>query len=250
MKAIIIDDEPSAIKVLMDNLKDVNDIEVEGTANSGEKGLQLLRETVPDTIFLDVELPDMTGLEFLSLARSPEFERCKVVMYTAHSKYMLPAFRNNAFDFLTKPLDPEEFGKVVERLLHEQDKSSPTPMPNPVVETRESDKLLFYTNSMDFRLAHIHDIGFFQYNHDQRVWEMVLAGSKAPIKLKRNANNETLLNVDNRFVQVNQKYIININYLIGVNDNVCHFYPPFDKIDYVKVGRQYRRKLIERFETL
>lgn len=248
MKTIIIDDEPSAIKVLVDNLKDFKDFEIVGTANNGDIGLKLLRAANPDILFLDVELPDMTGIEFLSLAHSPSFEKCKIVMYTAHSKYMLPAFRNNAFDFLTKPLDPEELAVVAKRLLSEE--SRPTPLPQSIVERKDNEKLLFYTNTIDFRLAHIRDIGFFQYNHDQRVWEMMLAGNDTPIKLKRNANNETLLNVDTRFVQVNQKYIININYLIEVSDNICRFYPPFDKIDYVKVGRLYRRKLIERFDAL
>lgn len=247
MKTIIIDDEPSAINVLVDNLKNFKNIELVGTATNGKLGLQLLRAANPDILFLDVELPDMTGIEFLSLANSPSFEKLKIVMYTAHSKYMLPAFRNHAFDFLTKPLDPEELAVVVKRLLGEE---KPSALPHSIAKHKDNEKLLFYTNSMDFRLAHIREIGFFQYNHEQRVWEMVLAGTKTPIKLKRNANNETLLNVDTSFVQVNQKYIININYLLEVNDNICRFYPPFDKIDYVKVGRLYRKKLIERFESL
>lgn len=249
MKTIIIDDEPSAIKVLKKNLCEYDDIDVAGTATTGSKGLELLRKENPEAIFLDVELPDMTGLEFLSLVGEDTLERCKIVMYTAHSKYMLPSFRNNAFDFLTKPLDEHELGIVVMRLL--QDATSEV-APSYTTSTghTENDKLLFYTNAADFRLAHIRDIGFFQYNHEQRIWEMVLAGCEQPIRLKRNANNESLLNVDTRFVQVNQKYIININYLMEVRDNICHFYPPFDKIEYVRVGRLFRRKLIERFDAL
>ena len=49
---------------------------------------------------------------------------------------------------------------------------------------------------------------------------------------------------------MSQRYVININYLLEVNDNKCQFYPPFDKIDYVKVGRLFRKKLIERFCSL
>ena len=115
---------------------------------------------------------------------------------------------------------------------------------------RLKNPLLFYTNSIDFRLVHTRDIGLFQYNHENRVWEVIVAGHPTPIKLRRNVNNETLLTIDDRFVQVSQKYVININYLIEVNDNVCRFYPPFDKIDYVKVGRLFRRKLTERFCSL
>ena len=77
-----------------------------------------------------------------------------------------------------------------------------------------------------------------------------MACRKEPIKLKRNANNETLLAIDPRFIQVSQKFIININYLLEVKDNMCKLFPPFDKVDYVKVGRLFKKKLIERFNTL
>lgn len=247
MKAIIIDDEPTAISVLTDQLGNYEDIDITGIATNGERGLKLLKKVKPDAIFLDVELPDMTGIEFLSMAESETPDHCKIVMYTAHDKYMLPSFRNHAFDFLTKPLDPKELATVIERLTKENGEQSQPTKPR---EHNDNDKLLFYTNTLDFRLTHIADIGVFQYNHDQRVWEMVIAGDEQPIKLKRSANNESLLAIDTRFVQVNQKYIINISYLIEVTDNVCRFYPPFDKIDYVRVGRLYRRKLLERFESL
>ena len=101
--------------------------------------------------------------------------------------------------------------------------------------------------STDFKLVDKRDIGVFKYNHEGRCWEVVVAGVPAPVRLKRNVKSESLAGLDKQFVQVNQKYIINMDYLIEVVDNVCHFYPPFDNIDYVKVGRFFRKKFIERF---
>jgi hypothetical protein len=75
----------------------------------------------------------------------------------------------------------------------------------------------------------------------------MVAGSKTPIRLKRNMTNDKILSIDNRFRQVNQKYIINIDYLFEVKDNVCCFYPPFENIGYVKVGSFFRRRFIEQF---
>ena len=94
------------------------------------------------------------------------------------------------------------------------------------------------------------DIGLFQYNHEMRCWEVIVAGSKQPIRLKRCVKSDALVELDGQFVQVNQKFIINMDYLIEVVDNVCHFYPPFDMLDYVKVGRLFRKKLIDRFCSL
>jgi hypothetical protein len=90
----------------------------------------------------------------------------------------------------------------------------------------------------------------FQYNGNIRSWEVVIAGFDRPVRLKRTINKELLLHMDSQFVQVNQRYIINFNYLMSVTDNICHFYPPFDKIDYVVVSHLFRKRLIQRFNTL
>ena len=76
------------------------------------------------------------------------------------------------------------------------------------------------------------------------------AGVEEPMRLKRNINSDALLGISPDFVQVHQKFIINMSYLIEVTDNCCRFFPPFDKIENVRVGRFYRRKLVEKFSAL
>lgn len=250
MKTIIIDDSTSAIEALADKLGKYEDIQLVGTANNGRIGLNLAKEVNPDVVFLDVELPDMSGVEFLEQMDNTLPEQCHVVMYTGHPQYMLPAFRKNAFDYLLKPIDDNELEQIIHRVQSARQRQTEHDFSDGIIRQKSDNKLLFYTNSVDFRLVHIRDIGLFQYNHEIRVWEVVIAGRKAPIRLKRSVNNETLLKIDDRFIQVSQRYVININYLLEVNDNKCQFYPPFDKIDYVKVGRLFRKKLIERFCSL
>ena len=243
MKVIIIDDEASSIEALQQKLATYDDVEVVGTASNGLKGLNLLRTTPADLLFLDVELPDMSGLEFLEQQENITLGHCRIVMYTAHSHYMLPSFRNKAFDFLLKPIDEQELQKVLKRYYIEEGKATR----QSAGPRKNSEKVVLYTNMTDFRVVDMRGVGLFQYNHEQRVWEVVMAGQQEPLHLKRAQNNETLVGLDPRFVQVNQKYIININYLMEVRDNICRFYPPFDHLDYVNVGRQYRKKFIERF---
>ena len=249
MKTIIIDDNATSIDILAEKLKGYSDIKLVGTATNGNIWLNLAKEVVPKLVFLDVELPDMSGVELLEQINETLPSKCKVVIYTGHPQYMLPAFRNMAFDYLMKPIDDNELGQIITR-AKKYCAQSPATTKECLEKQSDQNKLLFYTNSIDFRLVHTRDIGLFQYNHENRVWEVIVAGHPTPIKLRRNVNNETLLTIDDRFVQVSQKYVININYLIEVNDNVCRFYPPFDKIDYVKVGRLFRRKLTERFCSL
>lgn len=250
MNALIIDDTQTAIDNLADKLRKYEDITLVGTAMNGTDGLALVRQMRPDILFLDVELPDMTGIMFLEKMREAISYKCFVVIYTAYNDYMLPAFRNKAFDFLLKPVDDNELDTIMERFYteircansHSEQKEEP-------IKKRDG-KLLFYTNTVDFRLVQIRDICVFNYDHEARVWTVVAAGSDKPIRLKRNVNKDVLLNICDCFVQVSQRSIINVNYLLEVCDNVCHFYPPFDKIDDVKVGRFFRRKLISRYNAL
>lgn len=249
MRTIIIDDDTTATICLVEKLKKYNEIEVCGTATTGEIGMKLVREVRPDLLFLDVELPDYSGVEFLEHINDLISQNCHVVMYTAFSHYMLPSFRNRAYDYLMKPIDDEELDLIIGRVLSASQNDGKETAEN-ILPKEQNGKLLFYTNMVDFRVVHIKDIGLFQYNHEQRIWEVVIAGMQQPLRLKRNTNNDNLLTLDSRFVQVSQRFIININYLMEVSDNICRLFPPFDKIDYIKTGRLYRKRLIERFNSL
>lgn len=249
MKAIIIDDEKAAISALADRLKAFSDIEIVGTTQKAQAGLKMVNELKPDVLFLDVEMPEMSGLDFLEHMDTTSND-CDVVMCTAYDDYMLPSFRSNAFDFLLKPVEHKELEIVIQRLLVNKEKKRNTAPSGDSVKKQDEENFLFYTNAIDFRLVRIKDIGIFQYNHQLRSWEVIVAGRKDPIKLKRSITNDQILELDRNFGQVNQKYIINIRYLLEVKDNFCKFYPPFDEIDYVKVGRFFRKRFIERFNRL
>jgi len=243
MKVIIIDDERASIETLSQKLEKYDNVTLCGTAENGMKGIMLFKQEQPDVLFLDVELPDMTGLEFLDQMRHFCRKECKVIIYTAHAAYMLPAFRGKAFDFLLKPVDDEDLKKVMQRVYTEDYPESATGM-------KDTEKLLLYVNATDFRVVSIQDVGLFQYNHELRSWEVLVAGRKEPVRLKRTVNNDSLLMMDNRFVQVSQRHIINIDYLMEVNDSICLLYPPFDKLKDIKVGRTFRKQLTERFNAL
>lgn len=251
MRTVIIDDDKTAAQVLADKLKGYDEVSVDGIAMNGIDGLSLLNDVHPDVLFLDIELPDISGLDFLERMEGFDQGRCRIVMYSAYDRYMLPAFRKKAFDFLVKPISDDELRTVIHRLcLAGKPTAEPTQTATDTdgaIQARGDGKYLLYTNAVDFRLVDVRDIGVFSYNHQQRQWEVYVSGTAEPVRLKRNVNSDALLALDPHLVRVSQRHIINIAYLIEVTDNVCRFYPPFDKIAGVKVGRFFRKKLIDRF---
>ena len=103
MKIVIVDDDRAAADALAQKLSTFDETQLCGIALNGMDGLRLVNETRPDVLFLDIELPDISGIEFLERANILPQYKCRTVMYTAHDRFMLSAFRNKAFDYLMKP---------------------------------------------------------------------------------------------------------------------------------------------------
>lgn len=114
LKALIVEDNHFMATVLQDMLQPYADkILVLGIAHSGKEALNLIADTKPNVVFLDIELPDMTGFELLTKVPELNF---KTIFTTAHSHYAIKAFRFNALDYLVKPIKEEELKQALKRL--------------------------------------------------------------------------------------------------------------------------------------
>lgn len=117
-KVIIVDDEAPARSLIREFLEDFEELIVIGESNNGVDALKLIEEFNPDLVFLDVQMPGMTGFQVLEhLQRVPQ-----IIFSTAYDKYALEAFEVNAVDYLLKPYTKERFGRAVAKL---QDKENP-----------------------------------------------------------------------------------------------------------------------------
>ena len=114
LKAIIIDDEQHCVDVLSAMLtkKFATEIELTGTASRAASGKQLIASKKPDLVFLDVEMPNETGLDLLMSLDKIDFE---VIFTTAHQHYALKAIKLNALDYLLKPFSVEELEEAIEK---------------------------------------------------------------------------------------------------------------------------------------
>jgi two-component system LytT family response regulator len=114
MKAILIDDEPRSTENLRILLEDycpqVNVIE---QCNDARESIAKINALKPDVVFLDVEMPHLNGFALLHAVRASIRH---VIFITAHGKYAIQALRENALDFLLKPVDPEELVRAVDRI--------------------------------------------------------------------------------------------------------------------------------------
>ncbi|MGB3468842.1 MAG: LytTR family DNA-binding domain-containing protein, partial [Cyclobacteriaceae bacterium] len=113
LQVLIIDDEAPAREIIKLFLKDYDEIEVIGEAENGFEGLRAIREYNPDLIFLDIQMPKLTGFEMLELLD----DYPKVIFSTAYDEYALKAFEHHAIDYLLKPFNRSRFGEAIKAVL-------------------------------------------------------------------------------------------------------------------------------------
>jgi two-component system LytT family response regulator len=118
IRAIIIDDEPLAIESLEIILKKKcrDNVQVIATSNSPQLGRSLIEEYHPDLVFLDIEMPGMSGIDLVRSFTSPTF---RVVFVTAFGAYAIEALRLSAIDYLLKPVEAGEIVRVVAKIKTE-----------------------------------------------------------------------------------------------------------------------------------
>ena len=112
-KALVIDDETLARELILDYLKDVKEIEVIGQCSNGFEALKTIQESKPDLIFLDVQMPKLSGFEMLELLDTKPV----IIFSTAYDNYALKAFESSATDYLLKPYSRDRFATAVQKAL-------------------------------------------------------------------------------------------------------------------------------------
>ena len=132
IRALIVDDEAPARSELRYLLDQHENVEVVGEAAGAAEALALAKAVHYDVVFLDVQMPGLTGLEAAPLVREQR-EPPAVVFVTAHPEYAVDAFAVEAFDYLLKPVDPERLARVLERLAERAPPQAPPVEKIPVV---------------------------------------------------------------------------------------------------------------------
>jgi two-component system LytT family response regulator len=113
IRALIVDDEPLARKMILKFLKAEPSIDVIGEAGTGRQAVELIEKHQPELVFLDIQMPGMNGFEVIQAIRVKRMPQ--IIFVTAYDRYALRAFDVHALDYLLKPFNRGRFEKAVER---------------------------------------------------------------------------------------------------------------------------------------
>lgn len=244
-KVFIVDDSNDAIGVLRRMLESSYSVEVVGSAYDAETAADLIVKTEPDLLFLDVELPTMSGLEFCSMIRNELKPEAKVVFYTGHDKYMLQAIRRQAFDYLLKPPTEQELSQIMTRYYEHRLAGIPEN-----VSTEHRLPYILVVNAVNEHLTlRFDDCAFFRYNQGRKVWEIVCMNG-VTYMLRHRTTADVILNYSADLVQIHKRYIVNVNHIKMIQDGVCILNEPLEGNRELKVSKNYRNALMAAFYSL
>ncbi|TDQ09278.1 LytR/AlgR family response regulator transcription factor [Pedobacter metabolipauper] len=130
LKCIAVDDEPLALDIIEDYVSKVPFLELVKRTENAIEALQLVQAGGIDLVFLDIQMPELTGIQFLKIANG----KASYILTTAYSQYALESYDLNVSDYLLKPIAFDRFYKAVEKVHNQQTKAAEAvPTPQPVV---------------------------------------------------------------------------------------------------------------------
>jgi len=209
MKVVIIDDEPLAIQVIKEYLTAVDQIEILGEFNNGFDGLKAINELKPDLIFLDIQMPKLTGFEMLELIDNPPY----IIFTTAYEEYALKAFEKNATDYLLKPFSKERFIQAINKVKKLAEENRSEVNYSPLIENIQNDKevldRIVVKESGKILIVPVTDVFFIEAADDYVV---INTANKEYVKNATMKYYEDKLPAKS-FVRIHRCCIININYI-------------------------------------
>lgn len=119
IRCLVVDDEPLALDILEDYIKKVPFLTLVKTTTSAIEGLSLVQSDAVDLVFLDVQMPELTGIQFLKIING----KCDVILTTAYSQYAMDGYELDVVDYLLKPIAFDRFYKAAQKVLQNNNHS-------------------------------------------------------------------------------------------------------------------------------
>ena len=241
LKCIAIDDEPLALRQLKSYIEKIPYLELTATCNNALEAQQLLASQHVDLIFVDINMPDLSGVEFVrSLVDRP-----MVIFTTAYSEYAVEGFKLDAVDYLLKPFSFADFSRSAGKanslyeLRHNQRAGEPEATPEALPKDKE-----YISVKADYKVSLVKISDIVHLESEGEYVRMHLADGTTITTLFRLKNMEAALPSD-MFMRVHRSYIVNLRTIkayvkgrIFLNDT-----------EYVPIGENYKESFQHYIES-
>jgi two-component system, LytTR family, response regulator LytT len=229
LRTIAIDDEPLALRLVSDYISKTPFLGLVGAFDNPLDAIDFLSTKSADLIFVDIQMPDLTGIEFArSLENAP-----KIIFTTAYEKYALEGFKLNAIDYLLKPFSYEEFLKAAQKARKQSDLEASV---LPSIEANS--QFLFLKSEYKIRRINFNDILYIEGLKD--YIKVYTTGEDKPVLSLNSIKSLEQKLPEDQFMRVHRSFIVNLNKI----DTIERSRIIFGKT-YIPVSDQYKDKFQE-----
>jgi two-component system, LytTR family, response regulator len=211
IKAILIDDELNSLQNLQQKLEGFcPDVMIIAVTQKPEEGILLIRQHQPDVVFLDIEMPRMSGFRMLEELGEYDFD---IIFTTAYNHYSVDAIRISAFDYLVKPIGIEDLQQAVERLiksLNRQTKEKIDILKKSLSDNRSQEDKIAISTSEGIEFIPIKNI--IHIESKSNYSKIFLTDNKSIMVTKILKDFEEML-LPYNFYRVHNSHLINLNYI-------------------------------------
>ena len=238
VRCIAIDDEPLALRQIKSYIVRAEQLELVAVCRSAKEAQKVLEQNSVDLIFVDINMPDMNGLELVRSLTSTHY----IVFTTAHPEFAIEGFKLNAIDYLLKPFTFEEFMKASQKAISLVDLVERCHAAESAIaqnEAESSDKE-YLSVKADYKtqLVKISDIVYLESAGE--YVRLHIEGSSTITTLFRLKNMETSLPQDN-FLRVHRSYIVNLRRISSYTKGRIFL----DNGEYIPLGENYKERFLE-----
>lgn len=236
IRCLIIDDETLARSLVKEYLQTHKNIQLLQECGDGFEGIKAIQQHQPDLIFLDIQMPKITGFEMLELIDEPP----AIIFTTAFDEYAMRAFESNAIDYLLKPFSKERFDKALNKWMQQHDNAAPLKgadelFKNLPAQPEEQNRIVVKTGNQ-IRIIPITEICYIEACDDY-----VKIYTAAEVFMKKKTMNylEQLLS-EKDFVRAHRSYIIQLSQITRIElmekESYCALLKSGTKIPISKTG--------------
>ncbi|NSL88185.1 LytR/AlgR family response regulator transcription factor [Chitinophaga solisilvae] len=232
IKAVIIDDEPLAREVVKEYLANFPQIQLLQECNDGFEGLKAIQQHQPDIIFLDIQMPKITGFEMLELVESMP----AVIFTTAFEEHALRAFEVHAVDYLLKPFSRDRFDKALQKWLDQHNSSvsaTAALLETAAATPLQSNRVVIKINGK-IKIIPVQDIHYLEAADD---YVKIITHEGSFLKNKTMAFFEQTLDPQ-QFTRVHRSYMLNVNQVTRID--------PYEKENHLAILRSGAKVLVSK----
>ena len=226
IRCIAIDDEPLALNQIAGYIKKTHFLELTGLCESAAQAIKLLETTLVDLMFVDINMPDLSGIEFVKILDNPP----KIVFVTAYSEYALEGFRADAIDYLLKPIGYSDFLKSATKVKTWFDSQYRKP-----AEVKSNKDFLFIKSEYKILRINFDDIKYIEAMSEY-IRIHLISSKPVMTQLSMKSIEEQL--PDDRFMRIHRSFIINLSKISVIERNRI----VFDGSTYIPVSEQYKSR--------